>query len=64
MSWPRPSARRTCCPPPRRHRRHVTFAGPDAAAWDSNTQLSVFSDARSVTITATVGCRLPEQPGG
>ncbi|MGW4325023.1 LppA family lipoprotein [Nocardia sp. NPDC004573] len=44
--------------------RHVTFAGPDAAAWDSNTQLSVFSDARSMTITATVGCRLPEQPGG
>lgn len=44
--------------------RHVTFEGSDAAKWDSNTQLSVFADARSMTITATVGCRLPERPGG
>ncbi|MEV6325844.1 LppA family lipoprotein [Nocardia sp. NPDC051787] len=39
--------------------RHVTFEGGDGAAWDSNTELSVFADARSMTITATVGCRLP-----
>ncbi|WP_051020850.1 LppA family lipoprotein [Nocardia araoensis] len=39
--------------------RHVTFEGPDGAEWDSNTELSVFADARSMTITATVGCRLP-----
>ncbi|WP_063022706.1 LppA family lipoprotein [Nocardia niwae] len=46
--------------------RHVGFAGSDAAEWDSNTELSVFADARSMTITATVGCRLPasERPGG
>lgn len=40
--------------------RHVTFEGADGAEWDSNTELSVFADARSMTITATVGCRLPE----
>ncbi|MFD8250346.1 LppA family lipoprotein [Nocardia sp. NPDC059691] len=39
--------------------RYVTFEGPDGAEWDSNTELSVFADARSMTITATVGCRLP-----
>lgn len=39
--------------------RHVTFEGGDGAAWDSNTVLSVFADGRSMTITATVGCRLP-----
>ncbi|MBF6300969.1 hypothetical protein IU459_25985 [Nocardia amamiensis] len=39
--------------------RHVTFEGGDAADWDSNTRLSVFADARSMTITAAVGCRLP-----
>ncbi|MGW4093102.1 hypothetical protein [Nocardia sp. NPDC004750] len=39
--------------------RYVTFEGSDGAEWDSNTELSVFADARSMTITATVGCRLP-----
>ncbi|WP_162272696.1 LppA family lipoprotein [Nocardia lijiangensis] len=43
--------------------RHVTFEGADGAEWDSNTELSVFADARSMTITATVGCRLPGNPG-
>ncbi|WP_051023321.1 LppA family lipoprotein [Nocardia pneumoniae] len=38
--------------------RHVTFEGGDGAEWDSNTELSVFADARSMTTTATVGCRL------
>ncbi|MGW5220374.1 LppA family lipoprotein [Nocardia sp. NPDC004085] len=41
--------------------RHVTFEGADGAEWNSNTELSVFADARSMTITATVGCRLPEE---
>ncbi|WP_431950478.1 LppA family lipoprotein [Nocardia lijiangensis] len=44
--------------------RHVTFEGADGAEWDSNTELSVFADARSMTITATVGCRLPGNPAG
>jgi hypothetical protein len=46
--------------------RHVTFEGADGAEWDSNTELSVFADTRSMTITATVGCRLPagERPAG
>lgn len=46
--------------------RHVTFEGADGADWDSNTELSVFADTRSMTITATVGCRLPasERPAG
>ncbi|MFI9412263.1 LppA family lipoprotein [Nocardia gamkensis] len=46
--------------------RHVTFEGADGAKWDSNTELSVFADTRSMTITATVGCRLPgsERPAG
>ncbi|WP_169810471.1 LppA family lipoprotein [Nocardia arthritidis] len=46
--------------------RHVTFEGADGAEWDSNTELSVFADTRSMTITATVGCRLPasERPVG
>ncbi|MGK8522643.1 LppA family lipoprotein [Nocardia asteroides] len=39
--------------------RHVTFEDAAAAEWDSNTELSIFADARSMTITATVGCRLP-----
>ncbi|MGV9817482.1 LppA family lipoprotein [Nocardia xishanensis] len=40
--------------------RHVTFEGGDGAEWDSNTELSILADARSMTITATVGCRLSE----
>ncbi|MGK8505718.1 LppA family lipoprotein [Nocardia asiatica] len=46
--------------------RHVTFGGADGAEWDSNTELSVFADRRSMTITATVGCRLPagDRTGG
>ncbi|TQM26523.1 LppA family lipoprotein [Nocardia bhagyanarayanae] len=45
--------------------RHVTFEGGDGARWDSNTELSILADARSMTITATVGCRLPadDRPG-
>ncbi|MCP2315392.1 Lipoprotein [Nocardia amikacinitolerans] len=39
--------------------RHVAFEGGDGAAWDSNTELSIFADSRSMTITAVVGCRLP-----
>lgn len=40
--------------------RYVTFEGADGADWNNNTELSVFTDARSMTITATVGCRLPD----
>ncbi|MET8778703.1 LppA family lipoprotein [Nocardia sp. NPDC004654] len=38
--------------------RHVTFQGGDGARWDSDIELSIFADARSMTITAVVGCRL------
>ncbi|WP_280252705.1 LppA family lipoprotein [Nocardia abscessus] len=46
--------------------RHVTFEGGDGAEWDSNTELSVLADTRSMTITATIGCRLPavDRAGG
>ncbi|MBF6222180.1 hypothetical protein IU479_29230 [Nocardia abscessus] len=46
--------------------RHVTFESGDGAEWDSNTEVSVFADTRSMTITATIGCRLPagDRAGG
>ncbi|WP_435590734.1 LppA family lipoprotein [Nocardia sp. bgisy118] len=45
--------------------RYVTFEGWDGAKWDSNTELSIYADARSMTIAATVGCRLPDgHPAG
>ncbi|WP_280315312.1 LppA family lipoprotein [Nocardia abscessus] len=46
--------------------RHVTFEGGDGTKWDSNTEVSVFADTRSMTITATIGCRLPagDRDGG
>ncbi|MEV0029715.1 LppA family lipoprotein [Nocardia sp. NPDC050793] len=40
--------------------RHVTFEGGDGGKWDNNTELSILADRRSMTITATVGCRLPD----